>query len=150
VAAFLVLYVAAIGLRHASGAKNGDYIRVAAYLEEGVAPADPVLVYDPVVAAALEPYVERPLAWRPVPRKEDFTVYGFTVHALHGPEDVLGPLGPVPPGTTVWLVQDSGLLSDRPDLRPSFAVLEAVVAARFDVVAERSFRGTRVRRLRAR
>jgi hypothetical protein len=91
-AAFTVLIItassAALASEYKEMAKNGDWIRVASYIQRYEQPGEPIVVFDAQSALPLQLYYRGPNRLVPLPRPVDFHHYDLRESALRNTRDV--------------------------------------------------------------
>ncbi len=128
-------------------AKNGDWIRVADYLQTHERRGEPVVVFLPTSGLALSQHYTGANELVVVPRKEECLTFDVREYVLDGPAAIETPLQEIAPtADVVWLVTSGAKHYMGIDL--GWPVLEDWVRERFIVLDEVRFHGSTVRRLR--
>lgn len=130
--------------QHHRLAKEGDWTRVARYLEAQAQPTEPVLVFINHVELPLARSFRGPNPLIPLPRPLPLDHYEPEACVIHQPGEVREVLAShLRPGGRFWLVT----ACTRPfqGIEPRADLLEAVLAADCHLASEQAFWGTRVR-----
>ena len=137
--------------RYGALAKEGDWIRVARHIEQSESPRQPVVVFRPQSALALQVHYKGKNKLVPIPGPTSFTTWEPAAEALKDEQQIAGALGLAASGGTneFWLVTDTGY--SYMSINYNHALLERYVKRHFTVQGgARSFFGSSVRLLRRR
>ena len=143
-AVLIGIYGACLLARYLPFAKNGDFIRVARWIETEESPGQPVFVYDLMDAEAFRHHYHGRNRVEPLPKPATFVVYHVDNSRLPPLEGLERRLAEVPGNGSLWLVIDTGPIRGIPELTSSFRRLDEIVATRFTVRLERDFLGSKV------
>jgi len=151
-AAWTVLMLAASGGALASEykdmAKNGDWIRVASYVQRYERPGEPILVFDAQSALPLEIYYHGPNRVLPLPRPVDFQRYDLRESALRDMDEVSSVFERAGSAHgNVWLVTTTTCRREPINFRCE--LLEEYVQSHFSVRRDEGFYLSRVRLLQS-
>lgn len=149
VASALLLLSSAVSAwdRYSGLAKDGDWIRVARYIQAAEKPAQPLLVFKPQSALALKIHYQGKNKVIPVPGATSLVTWEPAKEALKSPAQIDAALAAAGPGE-LWVVTDNGLRYMGIDY--NHALLERYLKDRYDPVSSRAFYGARVRLMRRR
>ncbi len=127
-------------------AKNGDYIRVASYLQTNESYNQPILVFNPEVEMSLSHYYKGMNQLIALPRAEKFQTYDLSALILKDEQEVLQA---IPEGnhSMLWLVTDTGSIKDNPDYSQSYQILEHFIDENYSIKVDRNFYGSNVKLL---
>lgn len=143
-AMLFVIYGACLGARYHTGAKNGDFVRVARWIQTEEKPGQPVFVYDLMDAEAFRYHYHGVNRVEALPEPATFIVYHVDNSRLPPLEGLERRLAEVPGNGSLWLVVDTGPIRGIPELTSSFRRLEEIMKSRFTVRQERTFHGSKV------
>jgi hypothetical protein len=149
-AAFTVLLLTTSGGALASEykemAKNGDWIRVASYIQRYERPGEPIVVFDAQSALPLQLYYRGPNRVVPLPRPIDFQRYDLRESALRDTRDVSDVFEHAGRGHgSYWLVTTTTCRREPINFRCE--LLEEYVLSHFAVRRDEGFFWSRVRLL---
>jgi hypothetical protein len=149
-AAFTLLILAsssgALASEYKDMAKNGDWIRVASYIQRYEQPGEPIVVFDAQSALPLQFYYRGPNRVVPLPRAIDFQRYDLRESALHNTRDVSEVFDRA--GSmhgSFWLVTTTTCRREPINFRCE--LLEEYVRSHFAVRSDEGFFWSRVRLL---
>jgi uncharacterized membrane protein len=144
----LVLNIASLYLTYAPLAKNGDYIRVAAYLMKHEVSDQPILIFNPEVEMALSYYYKGKNQLISLPEKEKFQTYDLNAFLLTDQQDILAKFPQnLNPHQTIWLVTDTGSIRNQAAYRHSYQILNEFVSRHYLVQTNQEFYGSNVKLL---
>jgi uncharacterized membrane protein len=143
-AALLAISAVALVVTYRSGAKAGDWQRVAAYLQSSGSNA-PIVVFQAENAIPLAYYYHGTAGIVALPRAVDLQSYDVDRFVVRGPQDVRATLARAGNPREFWLVKAGGCHS----LNVVYGcnVVDAYVASHYRTVAERRFYRATVRLL---
>jgi hypothetical protein len=149
-AAWTVLILAASAGAFASEykemAKNGDWVRVASYIQRYEQPGEPIVVFDAQSALPLQLYYRGPNRVTPLPRPVDFQRYDLGESALRSTRDVSDVFERAgSAGGSFWLVTTTTCRREPINFRCE--LLEEYVQRHFAVRRDEGFFLSRVRLL---
>jgi 4-amino-4-deoxy-L-arabinose transferase-like glycosyltransferase len=149
-AAWTVLILAASAGAFASEykemAKNGDWVRVASYIERYEQPGEPIVVFDAQSSLPLQLYYRGPNRITPLPRPVDFQRYDLRESALRSTRDVSDVFERAgSAGGSFWLVTTTTCRREPINFRCE--LLEEYVQRHFAVRRDEGFFLSRVRLL---
>lgn len=153
ITAFAVLWVAFNGyatwwMFHPL-AKQGDYKRVAKYLEEHQEPGEPVAVATSHAALPFRAYYRGSGEIFPLPFEDTYDQYVIERWRFESPEHVRACLHPaIAKDGTLWLFTDRGEEAEYFGISLNFRFLEQVLREDFDLVSEKDFFNAKVREFR--
>lgn len=131
------------------GAKRGDWLRIASYLESQQADDEPLVVFQPYEAIAFGYHYARDEDMIVVPSREDFVAYDMREYALQDERQLDDALDNASPDSNVvWLLLAGERRFRGVDFR--WEVMDQWVSSRFTVEEEIQFYGPRLLRLRRR
>ncbi len=127
-------------------AKQGDYKRVAKYLEEHQEPGEPVAVATSHAALPFRAYYRGTGEIYPLPFEDTYDQYVIERWRFESPEHVRACLRPaISQDGTLWLFTDRGEEAEYFGVSLNFAFLEQVLREDFDLVSEKDFFNAKVR-----
>ncbi|HEV3156300.1 MAG TPA: hypothetical protein VGZ00_03030 [Candidatus Baltobacteraceae bacterium] len=130
-----------------NGTRDGDWIRVAAFLNRSVSARDVVVVFGPEETMPLGRYYKGSAEMRALPHPASLVRYDFSALVLHGDGEVEAAIAPrVLGGRRVWLV--TGYACEATGYGCEY--LRNVVARDYRVLQEQRFFGSEVQELEPR
>ncbi len=144
VAGLFAIYVSCLTVRYEPFAKNGDFIRVARWIEQQESSGQPIFVYDLMDAEAFRYHYKGQNRVESLPNKATFQVYHVDNSRLPSKDALERRLAEIPGNGSLWLVIDTGPIRGIPELTSSFLRLDEMVANRFHVRLRRTFYGSDV------
>jgi uncharacterized membrane protein len=146
--AMVLLTAAAMIQTYGALARQGDWARVASFLEGNARPGEPILVITAEAAIPLRHYYRGPNALIPLPAAEDFKTYDPRKFELRSEREIETALARSPEPRSVWVITYP-LKPDWLGIDYGFDVLERYLAKLYRVERDILFFGTRVRRFSA-
>jgi hypothetical protein len=134
--------------RWSDGANVGDWRRVASFIAQHEEDDQPILVFQAEAVLPFRHYYHGRNRVVPIPRDLDFERYDLRGSVIVDAGDAQAAFRGARIGERAWLVTNH--VTEYLSLNFGTEILEAHVAAQYDVEDDRAFLGTRVRRLRRR
>jgi Dolichyl-phosphate-mannose-protein mannosyltransferase len=141
-AAVVLLSLATLGRTYASGANDGDWIRVTRYLQANERAGEPIAMFEAENALPLAYYYRGPNRIVPIPQAVDFSHYDVAAFVVRNNAQLEAAF---PRGIRLWLVTAGGCASA--SIEFGCPTLEGFIRERYNVQSDTAFHGSRVRLL---